>query len=211
MSTNEKKTIPQPEPVINRAEMVQDDFVQEDELMQDTIHDQNTVADVDKNEKSSFAAGCSSTGFQMPANFDLPDEIIQEQLPAAKYTSTPIRYAGSGSGEKKMTIKKEAGADVDQAGKLKNRPVTSKEAKERSASSSKKEVLKHSNQHVSVKKERVSEKPREQGLLKSKTKSVVEDLAEKRKRLMQKLRNDEDDIIAEKAMKQEKKGKALSL
>ena len=130
-----------------------------------------------------------------------------------KYTSTPIRYAGSGSGEKKMTIKKEAGADLDQAGKLKNRHITSKEAKERSssssASSSKKEVLKHSTQHVSVKKERVSEKPREQGLLKSKTKSVVEDLAEKRKRLMQKLRNDEDDIIAEKAYKQEKKGKAL--
>ena len=132
---------------------------------------------------------------------------------APKYTSTPIRYAGSGSGEKKMTIKKEAGAEIDQAGKLKNRHVTSKEAKERSsssASSSKKEVLKHSTQHVSVKKERVSEKPREQGLLKSKTKSVVEDLAEKRKRLMQKLRNDEDDIIAEKAMKQEKKGKFLS-
>merc|ERR1712008_272903 len=126
------------------------------------------------------------------------------------YTSTPIRYAGGGSGEKKMTIKKEAGAEIDQAGKLKNRHATSKEAKERSsstASSSKKEVLKHSTQHVSVKKERVSEKPREQGLLKSKTKSVVEDLAEKRKRLMQKLRNDEDDIIAEKAMKQEKKGK----
>ena len=112
-----------------------------------------------------------------------------------------------------MAIKKEAGADLDQAGKLKNRHITSKEAKERSssssASSSKKEVLKHSTQHVSVKKERVSEKPREQGLLKSKTKSVVEDLAEKRKRLMQKLRNDEDDIIAEKAYKQEKKGKAL--
>ena len=134
-------------------------------------------------------------------------------LMAPKYTSTPIRYAGSGSGEKKMTIKKEAGAEIDQAGKLKNRHVTSKEAKERSsssASSSKKEVLKHSTQHVSVKKERVSEKPREQGLLKSKTKSVVEDLAEKRKRLMQKLRNDEDDIIAEKAMKQEKKGNFLS-
>ena len=133
---------------------------------------------------------------------------------APQYTSTPIRYAGSGSGEKKMIIKKEAGlAEIDQAGKLKNRHVTSKEAKERSssssASSSKKEVLKHSTQHVSVKKERVSEKPREQGLLKSKTKSVVEDLAEKRKRLMQKLRNDEDDIIAEKAYKQEKKGKAL--
>jgi len=210
VSTNEKKTCPQPEPVINRAEMVQDDFLQEDELMQDTIHDQNTVGDVDKNEKYSFAAGCSSSGFQMPANFDLPDEIIQEQLPAAKYTSTPIRYAGSGSGEKKMIIKKEAGADLDQAGKLKNRHVSSKEAKERSsssASSSKKEVLKHSTPHVSVKKERVSEKPREQGLLKSKTKSVVEDLADKRKRLMQKLRNDEDDIIAEKAMKQEKKGK----
>jgi len=210
VSTNEKKTCPQPEPVINRAEMVQDDFVQEDELMQDTINDQNAVGDVDKNEKYSFAAESSSTGFQMPANFDLPDEIIQEQLPAAKYTSTPIRYAGSGSGEKKMTIKKEAGADLDQAGKLKNRHITSNEAKERSsssASSSKKEVLKHSTQHVSVKKERVSEKPREQGLLKSKTKSVNEDLAEKRKRLMQKLRNDEDDIIAEKAMKQEKKGK----
>ena len=43
VSTNEKKTCPQPEPVINRAEMVQDDFVQEDELMQDTIDDQNTV------------------------------------------------------------------------------------------------------------------------------------------------------------------------
>ena len=141
-------------------------------------------------------------------------KCLRNILMAPKYTSTPIRYAGSGSGEKKMTIKKEAGADLDQAGKLKNRHITSKEAKERSssssASSSKKEVLKqHSTQHVSVKKERVSEKPREQGLLKSKTKSVVEDLAEKRKRLMQKLRNDEDDIIAEKAYKQEKKGKAL--
>jgi hypothetical protein len=141
-------------------------------------------------------------------------KCLRNIIMAPKYTSTPIRYAGSGSGEKKMAIKKEAGADLDQAGKLKNRHITSKEAKERSssssASSSKKEVLKHSTQHVSVKKERVSEnKPREQGLLKSKTKSVVEDLAEKRKRLMQKLRNDEDDIIAEKAYKQEKKGKAL--
>ena len=91
VSTNEKKTIPQPEPVINRAEMVQDDFVQEeDELMQDTINDQNTVGDVDKNEKYSFAAGSSSTGFQMPANFDLPDEIIQEQLPAAKVSYSYI-------------------------------------------------------------------------------------------------------------------------
>ena len=89
VSTNEKKTCPQPEPVINRAEMVQDDFVQEDELMQDTINDQNTVGDVDKNEKYSFAAESSSTGFQMPANFDLPDEIIQEQLPAAK---VPLIY-----------------------------------------------------------------------------------------------------------------------
>ena len=88
--TNEKKTCPpQPEPVINRAEMVQDDFVQEDELMQNTINDQNTVGDVDKNEKYSFAAESSSTGFQMPANFDLPDEIIQEQLPAAK---VPLIY-----------------------------------------------------------------------------------------------------------------------
>jgi hypothetical protein len=84
VSTNEKKICPQPEPVINRAEMVQDDFVQEDELMQDTINDQNTVGEVDKNEKYSYAAESSSTGFQMPANFDLPDEIIQEQLPAAK-------------------------------------------------------------------------------------------------------------------------------
>ena len=146
-------------------------------------------------------------------NFAAVKKCLRIILMAPKYTSTPIRYAGSGSGEKKMTIKKEAGADLDQAGKLKNRHITSKEAKERSssssASSSKKEVLKHSTQHVSVKKERVSEKPREQGLLKAKTKSVNEDLAEKRKRLMQKLRNDEDDIIAEKAMKQEKKGKDL--
>ena len=31
------------------------------------------------------------SGFQMPDNFDLPDEIIHGQRP--KCTSTPIRYA----------------------------------------------------------------------------------------------------------------------
>ena len=57
-----------------------------------------------------------------------------------------------------------------------------------------------------LQKERITEKPHD-GFLKSKPKSVSDDLAEKKKRLMQKLKNDEDDIIAEKAMKQERKGK----
>ena len=40
-------------------------------------------------------------GFKMPDNFDLPDEIIQEQLPAARWTSTPIRYANDESKSEK--------------------------------------------------------------------------------------------------------------
>ena len=44
-------------------------------------------------------------GFKMPDNFDLPDEIIQEQLPAARWTSTPIRYADDESKTEKGTPK----------------------------------------------------------------------------------------------------------
>ena len=77
-------------------------------------------------------------------------------------------------------------------------------AKERS-SFLKKESLNHPQPFV--KQERISEKQQE-GHLKSKTVlPVAEDLAEKRKRLMLKLRYDEDDIIDEKMRKQEKKGK----
>ena len=61
VSTNEKKTCPQPEPVINRAEMVQDDFVQEDELMQDTINDQNTDGNVVNKENLSRESKANPT------------------------------------------------------------------------------------------------------------------------------------------------------
>ena len=66
---------------------VQDDFVAEEE------ESDNEDAKV-KEPEDTFLGG---SGFQMPDNFDLPDEIIQEQLPAARFTSTPIRYAGASS------------------------------------------------------------------------------------------------------------------
>ena len=47
-----------------------------------------------------------TTPFKMPDNFDLPDEIIQEQLPSARSftTSTPIR--GYADPKKEFTDKK---------------------------------------------------------------------------------------------------------
>lgn len=92
---------------------------------------ESTSNDIDENLDAS--------GFQMPDNFDLPDEIIQEQLPAARYTSTPIQYAN----------------------KDENREV-----------------------------KRKMEKPAEKKSLKQ-TKGFAEDLAEKRRRIMLKLRGDE--------------------
>ena len=81
----------QPKPVIEKA-IVQDDFVRNND-----IHVKSNDATVNS-QADIFGASCSSS-FRMPDNFDLPDEIIQEQLPAAKfYTSTPIRYGGTGTG-----------------------------------------------------------------------------------------------------------------
>ena len=83
----------QPKPVIEKA-IVQDDFVRNND-----IHVKSNDATVNS-QADIFGASCSSS-FRMPDNFDLPDEIIQEQLPAAKfYTSTPIRYGGTGITEK---------------------------------------------------------------------------------------------------------------
>ena len=79
----------QPKPVIEKA-IVQDTFVKNND-----VHEKSN--DVVNNKSDIFGASCSSA-FRMPDNFDLPDEIIQEQLPAAMYTSTPIRYGGTGSG-----------------------------------------------------------------------------------------------------------------
>ena len=57
-----------------------------DFLLEDDFHHESTTAATEE----KFLGG---TGFQMPDNFDLPDEIIQGQLPTARCTSTPIRYA----------------------------------------------------------------------------------------------------------------------
>jgi hypothetical protein len=198
--------------VIEKA-IVQDDFVKDNEVHEKS----NDVVVNDKNEKDIFGAS-SSSGFQMPANFDLPDEIIQEQLPAAKFTSTPIRYGGSGIVEKDKT-------ETDPSEILRKTTASKESAAAKERSSLKKGSLNHTllagkQERVSekqnhpqpaAKQERISEKQRE-GHLKSKTVlPVVEDLAEKRKRLMLKLRYDEDDIIDEKLRKQEKKGKIKEL
>merc|ERR1711962_1992477 len=202
----------QPKPVIEKA-IVQDDFVRNND-----IHEKSNDATV-KSQADIFGASCSSS-FRMPDNFDLPDEIIQEQLPASKfYTSTPIRYGGTGSGItekdkmeiapseilKKSTTSKEKVKTETDPSEILRKSTASKEAaaKERS-SFLKKESL--NRPQPFVKQERISEKQQE-GHLKSKTVlPVAEDLAEKRKRLMLKLRYD-DDIIDEKMRKQEKKGK----
>ena len=63
--------------------IVQDDFVKDD------------------GDKCLVGGG---EGFKMPDNFDLPDEIIQEQLPAARFTSTPIRYAKEESAKKSDSV-----------------------------------------------------------------------------------------------------------
>ena len=57
--------------------------------MEDDFHHEPTTTTSTTNEEQYLGG----TSFQMPDNFDLPDEIIQEQLPKARYTSTPIRYA----------------------------------------------------------------------------------------------------------------------
>jgi len=204
-----KQNTLQPKPVIEEA-IVQDDFVKDNEVHEES----NDVVVNDTTEKDIFGAS-SSSGFQMPANFDLPDEIIQEQLPAAKFiTSTPIRYGGSGIVEKdkmetdpseilrKSTASKEAAA-------AKERSSLKKGSLNHHLLAAKQERVSEKQNHPqpAAKQERISEKQRE-GHLKSKTVlPVVEDLAEKRKRLMLKLRYDEDDIIDEKLRKQEKKGK----
>merc|ERR1712228_304561 len=140
-----------------------------------------------KKSEGGSAVGFIS-GFRMPDNFDLPDEIIQEQLPTAKYTSTPIRYSGTseGSVEKDQAV---------QASSLRSNVLT-KEAKLKKAG--------HPKQNSERKQERTSEKPRE---VPSKSKTQSLDLVEIRKRVMQKVRVDEFDIIDEKKRKQEKKGK----
>ena len=60
-----------------------------DFIVEDDFHQESTTI-----TEEQYLGGSS---FQMPDNFDLPDEIIQEQLPKARYTSTPIRYAKVGS------------------------------------------------------------------------------------------------------------------
>ena len=60
----------------------------QDFVVEDDFHHEPTTTN-----EEQYLGG---TSFQMPDNFDLPDEIIQEQLPKARYTSTPIRYAKVG-------------------------------------------------------------------------------------------------------------------
>ena len=174
---NHEEKVQQSAPVINTA-IVQDDFVKDGDEVNDDL--------VDNDENVNMKTECGFiSGFQMPDNFDLPDEIIQEQLPAAKYTSTPIRYSGSGAG----VLEK----DQIQASSLRNKVLT-KEAK-----------LKNTGhpRHNERKPESISEKTRD---VPSKSKTQSQDLEEKRKRVMQKVRVDEFDIIDEKKRKHEKKG-----
>lgn len=116
------------------------------EKLPENVPDEIVSDEIVKNELDPCLGG---SGFQMPDNFDLPDEIIQEQLPAARFTSTPIRYANT-------DIKK-----------------------------SELEVNKRRKEHVSKQQD-----PRKE-VLKSKGFSVAEDLAEKKKRMLLKLRGDE--------------------
>ena len=64
----------------------------QDFVVEDDFHHEPTTTTTTTNEEQYLGG----TSFQMPDNFDLPDEIIQEQLPKARYTSTPIRYAKVG-------------------------------------------------------------------------------------------------------------------
>ena len=64
----------------------------QDFVVEDDFHHEPTTTTSTTNEEQYLGG----TSFQMPDNFDLPDEIIQEQLPKARYTSTPIRYAKVG-------------------------------------------------------------------------------------------------------------------
>ena len=80
----------EPIPVSNCQLIIQDDF-----------HNESLNNSETKEDQSVFFGG---TGFKMPDNFDLPDEIIQEQLPTGR-TSTPIRYADHGDKEKRKEEK----------------------------------------------------------------------------------------------------------
>jgi hypothetical protein len=136
-------------------------------------------------------------GFQMPDNFDLPDEIIQEKLPA-RYTSTPIRYA-------------EPVKSVESVHRSKTSP-TGVEGKKGEPSKKDKEDKKKLEEHAQRKKEvhqkerKIIEEVQHKDSNKKKRKaepepvttssstglSVAEELAAKKKRMMLKLRGDED-------------------
>ena len=129
-------------------------------------HPRDMLVDDDSQQEEKFLSG---TGLQMPDNFDLPDEIIQEQLLTARCTSTPIRYAKQDSDDEmgdwtqnKKTTESEVGEDNEDT---KNRKVGE------------------------IKRKRTASEIDSQEPLKSQKFSLAQDLAAKRQRTVQKLRN----------------------
>ena len=127
-------------------------------------HPPDMVLQEDLNQDEKYLGG---TGFQMPDNFDLPDEIIQGQLPMARYTSTPIRYAKQESDDEMGDEAKNTKASENAVGKAEDK---------------KEEVRRKKTEPEIDSKERV----------KPKKFSLAQDLAEKRQRMVKKLRGDFD-------------------
>jgi len=131
-----------------------------DFIVEDDFHQESTTI-----TEEQYLGGSS---FQMPDNFDLPDEIIQEQLPKARYTSTPIRYA------------KDLNEDEKEKDDMQNKS-------EGTPTKDEKEVKRIKEPTTSEDEE---QKRDQKAILKSKGFSMAEDLAEKRKRIMQKIVHD---------------------
>jgi len=133
----------------------------QDFVVEDDFHHEPTTTTTTNEEQ--YLGG---TSFQMPDNFDLPDEIIQEQLPKARYTSTPIRYA--------KDLNEDEKEKDDMQNKSEGNPT--KDEKE----------VKRIKEATTSEDQKRDQKP----ILKSKGFSIAEDLAEKRKRIMQKIVHD---------------------
>ena len=112
----------EPLPVSNGQLIIQDDF-----------HNESLNTSTETMEDQSVFFG--GTGFKMPDNFDLPDEIIQEQLPTGR-TSTPIRYADPGDKEKQKEEKcKEATSKISTAKVSQSIPTSSRQSSNEEKSS----------------------------------------------------------------------------
>ena len=204
----------------NKDSIVQDDFVKDD--VYDKVAKAKATNSIPKPSVVTATATSSSaskvvsgkgedkclggegSGFRMPDNFDLPDEIIQGQFPAARFTSTPIRYAIS---EEDKARGKAVPSYVEQGPPRgeKTEKAAAPEPSQKKATSEEAEVKRPAKRIENIPQHKHK-------ALNAKGLSVVEALAEKRKRLMLKIRGDEGlkDEVKKKSLKRPLKDNVLS-